>query len=150
MNQIKESGSDGLALQITEAARAAGMVEETNDGEASRRADVRVFAFDGVLLVVDLDRVPTEEIAELVASAARDTGSVYRAADSKIQIAGNGYQVQLPPAGDAGFELGDRAGTHTAPGVLVIAAGDGPRARDTARLAADLVEQHRSQVSTWC
>ena len=84
-----------------------------------------MFAFDGILLVADLDRVDDEAVAELVASATRDTGSIYRAMDSKIQIAGNGYQVQLPPAVDAGFELGDRAGYHPAPGLLVITAGDG-------------------------
>ena len=54
-NKIKRSG-DGLALQVTKPARAAGLVEKTDD-ELTRLADIRVFAFDGLLLVVDLDRI---------------------------------------------------------------------------------------------
>lgn len=146
MNRIKSSGVDGCSLQVTKEARTAGMVEEDNEGRAKRRADVRVFAFDGVLIIVDLDRVGDEEITELVTSAARDTKTIYRVGDSKIQIAGNGYQVQLPPAEDAGFEIGDRAGCHPAPGLMVITIGNGPRARDANRLAADLVEQRQGQV----
>ncbi len=148
MNQIKSSGSDGLALQVTKEARSAGMVEENSDGDATHRADVRVFAFDSVLVVFDLDHTDEEEVAELVASTARGTKTIYRAGDSKIQIAGNGYQVQLPPAEDAGFDIGDRAGCHPAPGVLVIAKGDGPRASQAGRLAADLVENRRAQVES--
>jgi len=146
MNRIKSSGVDGCALQVTKEARTAGMIEEDSEGRAKRRADVRVFAFDGVLIVVDLDNVRDEEITELVASTARDTKTIYRAGDSKIQIAGNGYQVQIPPAEDAGFEIGDRAGCHPAPGLLVITIANGPRARDASRLAADLVEHRRAQI----
>jgi len=107
-----------------------------------------MFAFDGVLLIVDLDRVDDEAIAELVASAAQDMGSIYRAADSKTQIGGKRYQVRHQPAGDAGFEPGDRAGTHTAPGVMVVTVGEVLQARSASRLAGDLVEQRRTLVGT--
>lgn len=53
-NSIKRSG-EGLALQITEDARSAGLVEENNEGEATRLAEVRVHSFDDLLLVVDRD-----------------------------------------------------------------------------------------------
>lgn len=138
MNRIKNSG-DGVALQITKAARSAGFVEETEDGNVTRRAEVRVFAVDGVLVVFDLERMSTAEISEIVISAASDTDSVYRAMDATVKRAGNGFQVQLLPATDAGFEVGDRAGTHPATGMVVIAKGDGPQARQASRLAADLV-----------
>jgi hypothetical protein len=62
-NKIKRSG-DGLALQVTKPARAAGLVEETDDVPA-RFADIRVFAFDGLLLVVDIDRITDENMVEL-------------------------------------------------------------------------------------
>ena len=92
MNRIKNSG-DGVALQITKAARSAGFVEETEDGDITRRAEVRVFAVDGVLLVFDLERMLTAEISEIVISAASDTDSLYRAMDATVKRAGNGFQV---------------------------------------------------------
>jgi hypothetical protein len=148
VNQIKRSGTEGVALQITKPARAAELVEETEDGTATYRADVRVYSFDHLLLVVDREKVSNEHIAELVASAARDTRSIHRAMDSTVHIAGNGYQVQLPPAADAGFSEGDRAPCHTARGVLVISKDDGTAAgADAARLARDLVTIRRDQLS---
>lgn len=146
MNAIKQSGADGLALQVTKPARAAGLVEEAGD-ETTYRADVRVWSFDHFLLVVDLDRVSETHCSELVVKAAKDSDSVYRAMDSKIQIAGNGYQVQLPPAEDAGFEVGDRAPCRPVPGVMGISLDDGTAAgREAARLGADLVSIRKSQV----
>jgi hypothetical protein len=129
-NTIKRSG-DGLALQVTQPARAAGLVEETDD-ELTRLADIRVFAFDGLLLVVDIDRITDENIVELATSAALDTVSIHRVADASLQIAGNGYQVQLPGAADAGFHVGDRAPCTSAPNLLVVAA------EESGRVAADI------------
>ena len=142
-NAIKQSG-EGLALQVTKPARAAGLVEENADGEPTRRAEVLVYGFDDTLLVVDVDRVSVGERAELVASAARDTKSIYRAGSASIQIAGNGYQVNLPPAEDAGFEEGDAAPVHPAPGVLVI----GTEERRMARLAGAAVRGAAAGNST--
>lgn len=141
-NNIKRSGADGLALQITEPARSAGLVEETNDGDPTYLADVRVHAFNDLLLVADrdTDRLKNEDVAQLVASAARDTKSVYRAGNSSVTIAGHGYQVQLPPAEDAGFYVGTSTQVKTAPGVLLIC-----RER-SARLADDLASIRRDQV----
>jgi hypothetical protein len=148
VNQIKESGTEGLALQITKPARAAELVEENSEGESTYRADVRVYAFDHLLLVVDVDKVPTRHTAELVASASRDTKSIYRAMDASVQIAGNGYQVQLPPARDAGFQEGDRAPCHTGRGILIITKDDGTSAAaDATRLARDIVTIRTEQVS---
>ncbi|WP_227379887.1 HVO_A0114 family putative DNA-binding protein [Haladaptatus halobius] len=106
-NKIKRSG-DGLALQVTKPARAAGLVEETDD-EPTRLANIRVFAFDGLLLVIDLDRITDENIVELATSAALDTVSIHRVTNASLQIAGNGYQVQLPGAVNAGFNVRDLA-----------------------------------------
>ncbi len=146
-NQIKHSGADGLALQVTEPARSAGLIEEDGDGTATYLAAVRVFAFDGLLLVVDLDAVSTADTVELVTAAARDTDSIYRAMDASVQIAGHGYQVQLPPADDAGFAEGDRAPCTPAPGILVISRDDGTTAGvEASRLAGDLVSIRNGQV----
>ena len=137
-NTIKRSG-DGLALQVTKPARAAGLVEETDD-ELTRLANIRVFAFDGLLLVVDIDRIDDENIVELATSAALDTVSIHRVTDASLQIAGNGYQVQLPGAADVGFHVGDRAPCTPAPNLLVIAA------EGSERVAADIVTIRREQV----
>lgn len=148
MNRIKRGGSEGLALQITKPARSAGLVEENDDGEATRLANVRVYAFDDLLLVVDIDRVDIVHIAELVTSATEDTESIYQAIDASVQISGHGYQVQLPPAQDAGFKKDDRTGTHPANGIIVISKGssDDGSAGDAARLGKDLVTIRQAQI----
>jgi hypothetical protein len=147
-NQIKSSGADGLALQVTKSARTAELVKENEEGEATYLADVRVFAFDQLLLVVDCETVPTEHTTELVVTAAQDTDSVYRAMDASVQIAGNGYQVQLPPAADAGFREGDTAPCQSARGVLVISRkGKTAEGAAGARLASDLVTIRTEQLS---
>lgn len=146
-NSLKNSG-DGLALQITKPARAAGLVEErdTPDGRTpTYRAETRVHAFAGLLLVVDTEKVSDDEEASLVAVAARDTQTAYRTMTATVQVAGNGYQLQLPPAGDAGLRKGDKPAVRTAPSALVIA-NDGVdgRVRPT-RVAEDLVTIRRDQ-----
>lgn len=138
-NSIKES-ADGLALQVTKPARQAGLVVEDADGNAKRLAGVYVYGFDGVLLVVDAEDVSAAHRADLVASAARDTDSVYRGAAASVATAGNGYQVQLPGCKAAGFTAGDRAPASAAPGVLVI--HDGTQAR----LVDDLTTQRQAQL----
>jgi hypothetical protein len=137
-NKIKRSG-DGLALQVTKPARAAGLVEEIDD-EPTRLANIRVFTFDGLLLVVDVDRITDENIVELATTAALDTVSIHRVTNASLQIAGNGYQVQLPGAADAGFHVGDRTPCTPAPNLLVIAA------EGSKRVAADIVKIRREQV----
>ncbi|GAA5049394.1 hypothetical protein ACFFQF_21125 [Haladaptatus pallidirubidus] len=137
-NNIKRLG-DGLALQVTKPARAAGLVEETDD-EPTRLANIRVFVFDGLLLVVDIDRITDENIVGLATSAALDTVSTHRVTNASLQTAGNGYQVQLPGAADAGFHVGDQAPCTPAPNLLVIAA------EGSERVAADIVTIRREQV----
>jgi hypothetical protein len=131
-NNIKKS-ADGLALQVTKDARAAGLVEEDTNGDATRLAGVYVYGFDNLLLVIDAERVTAADRAGLVASAARDTGSIHRGAASTIATAGNGYQVQLPGCKAAGFDVDDRAPVVPTSGVLVIHDGH------QRRLADDLV-----------
>lgn len=92
-----------MALQATKPARAAGLVEENSDSEPTRRAAVLVYAFDDMLLMIAVDRGPVADRADLVANAARDTRSIYRADRANIQIAGHGYQVNFLPAEDAGL-----------------------------------------------
>jgi hypothetical protein len=67
--------------------------------------------------------------------------------DASVQIAGNGYQVQLPPTADAGFQKGDTAPCQAARGVLVISQDDGTgKGADSARLAVNLVTIRNEQL----
>lgn len=151
-NSIKTVGG-GLALQVTREVRAAGLVEENPPENPSEddsppyptyRAEVRVHAFEDLLLVVDRDpdRLESADAAELVASVARDTKSAYDAAKTTVQIQGHGYQLQLPPAKDAGFRQGHTAPVATAPSVLAIH----EKSDDAARVAKDIIEHRRAQV----
>lgn len=102
-NRIKSSG-EGFALQVTKPARSAGLVEEDNEGNAPYLADIRVFAFSDLLLVIDIEAVSIDDMAELVVATAQDTNSIFRAMDATVQIAGHGYQIHTargPPNGDA-------------------------------------------------
>ena len=129
-NSIKSTGADAVALQVTREARDAGLVEEADD-DATRLAPVNVFAFDGLLLVVDRDRVDDRDVVELVTAAAQDAGSIDPGGRVQVTIRGEGYQVPLPGASEAGFDVGDAAPCATAPGVLLIhREGDGRLARD--------------------
>lgn len=118
-NSVKQSGG-GLALQVTREARSADLVTEDADGDATRLAGVYVYGFDGVLVVFDAERVGADDRAEIVASAARDTDSIHRGESASVEIAGNGYQVQLPGCRTAGFREGDAGHVATAPGLLVV------------------------------
>lgn len=140
-NDIKMTG-EGYSLQVTREAREAELVEERPDGDVRRLADVRVHAFEDLLLVVDVDRVDDEHEADLVEVATRETGTAYQAINATVTTAGNGYRVQLPPARDAGFREGDSAPAHPARGLLVIVPDD----RDGQLLARDFVTIRRDQV----
>lgn len=128
-NPIKESGG-GVALQVTGPARDAGLVRENADGEATRLSGVYVYGFDGLLVVVDAERVSTAERAEIVSTATEATESIHRGEAATVEIAGNGYQVQLPGAESAGFDVGDTAPVILSDGLLVIHDGDGARLGD--------------------
>lgn len=148
-NALKQSG-DGLALQITKPARAAGLIEETDDVDgktATYRAHTRIHAFAGLLLVVDTENVQDREEAELVAAAARDTKTAYRTGEATVQIAGHGYQLQLPTATDAELRKGDTPAVTTAPGVLIIASDDLDTEVRPTRVAEDLATIRHDQHS---
>lgn len=138
-NDIK-TASDGLALQVTKPARKAELVRENTDGDPTRLAEVYVYGVDDLLLVIDYGRVSASARAELVASAARDTKSLHQGGKASLSEAGNGYQVHLPGAHDAGFRLGDTAPVTATRGVLVI------HDPSTKRLADDLIAQAESIV----
>lgn len=143
-NAIKKSG-DGLALQITRLARAATLVAEDDNNTATRLARTRIHAFEGLLVAVDVDRVPDGDEADLVATAAADTNTAYRAVTAHIQIAGNGYQLQLPNAVDAGLREGDTPTITTAPGVLMIAHNETDTETNPVRVGKDLATIRREQ-----
>jgi hypothetical protein len=133
-NSIKSSGG-GLALQVTKPARKAELVTEDADGNAKRLADVLVYSFDSLLLVVDIDNVSVTNRADLVSTIASDTDSIHKGREASLEIAGNGYQVQLPGCRVGGFHEGTNAPTVTRPGVLVIHDGTANRlARDIATI----------------
>lgn len=140
-NQLTATG-DGLALQVTKPARSAGLVEEAADGDTTHRASVVAYGFDDSILVIDrdTDRVPMADRAELVALAARETESIHRGIDTRIQHSGNGYRVQVPTTG-TGFAAGDGLSCHAAPGLLVMAPLDAKV--DTRRL----LETRRTQAA---
>ena len=140
-NSIKQSAG-GLALQIMEEARKAGLVVENTEGNATRRAEIYVYGFDDLLLLVDSENVAVSDRAELVTAAAQDTRSIHRGGLATVEIAGNGYQVQLPGCRDAGFSLGDTAPVSVGDGVLVIHDGE------ESRLAGDLLTLRGEQVSS--
>jgi hypothetical protein len=116
-NSVKQSGQ-GPALWVTKQAQAADLAETTSkDGaEGVERwaylANVRVYGFDGALLVVDTEKMATNKIAELVASAAGDTDSIYLGASASIRTAGNGCMFSLPDLAPTGLEIGDTAPAH--------------------------------------
>ena len=139
-NSIKRSAG-GLALQITKPARQAELVVEDSDGTATRRAEAHIYGFDGLLLVVDSENVAMNHRAELVAAAAGDTASIHRGGRATVEIAGNGYQIQLPGCREAGFEVGDTAPVRAKKGVLMIHDGG------NSRLAGDLFTLRGEQVS---
>ena len=140
-NSIKKSAG-GLALQITKEARKAGLVVEDSEGTATRRAEVYVYGFDNLLLLIDSENVAVSHRAELGAAAARDSSSIHRGEVATVEIAGNGYQIQLPSCRDAGFEVGDSAPAAVGEGVIVVHNGS------KRRLAEDLLSIRTEQVSS--
>jgi hypothetical protein len=135
---IKEAGSGGLGLQVTKAARKAGLVEEDSDGDATRMASVTVYGFDDLLLVVDRDRVSMDARARLVKSALGDTKCIHLGTRASVKMGGDGYQVQLPGCTEAGFFEGDNATIVSCQGVLIIHDGSqGRLARDLKTLRED-------------
>lgn len=146
-NCIKESGVDGVALQITKPARSAGLIEETADDVTTKLANVRVFAFNHLLLVIDRERVDRQNTAELVIIATKYTKSIYQSMNATVQIAGNGYQVQLPPASDAGFEIDDDPACHPSQNLICISKDDGTSAAlDAVHAAREIVSKREDQV----
>lgn len=146
-NDIKKT-DDTPALQVTREARSADLAEESTDDDAegserwARLSDVRVYGFDGAVIVVDRERVDVDDVAELVATAARDTNSIYQGRDGSVRVAGNGCLVSLPGLEDTGIAVGDTAPAHPAPNMLVITEDT----RDGSRLAEDLKTIRREQV----
>lgn len=137
-NQIKKGGGDELRLQITGPARDAGLVLEDSEGNATELASVYVYSFDGLVLVVS-QSVDMGYRAGLVASAAGDTESMFGGYPATVAQAGNGYQVNLPGASEAGFRVGDNAPVVSAPDMLAI--HDGTQSR----VADDLATIRREQ-----
>ena len=136
----------GLAMQVTEAARAAGMVREDDDGNVQHRADrLYVYAFDDLCLVADATQVDSRERAELVTAAAGDTDSIHHGGTTTIADAGHGYKIYLPGADAAGFSVEDGytdVDVRSAPGVLFVSK------RTQARLVDDLATIRRNQTAS--
>lgn len=122
-NTLLES-SRGVVRNATKDLKTAGFVDLDSEGEPTRLAPTRVRAYDGLLVVLDRERVAAHEEADLDRVAAGGTDSAYQAINGSVQTSGNaGYKVQLPTAGDAGFQAGDSprsTARQTAPGVLCI------------------------------
>lgn len=145
-NSIKQSG-EGAALQVTKPARAADLAasksgeDYTGAERWARLADVRVYGFDELLLVFDRDRVDITEMAELVATTARDTKSIHLGSNASLRPAGNGCMVSLPGITEAGFHIGDTAAVHPGPNMLAIT-----KSSADIRIVADLLSIRRDQI----
>lgn len=138
-NKLKKSGG-GTAIQITKPARQAGMLKD-NNSENLRLAEVRIYSFDRLLVATDIERMNQKEISEIIIQAIEGTQTVFDAKKGRIQSAGNGYQLQLPPAEDAGFEIGDTLECQSAPGLLIFTGvGVNP-------IKSKLLETRRTQLS---
>jgi RNA polymerase subunit RPABC4/transcription elongation factor Spt4 len=135
-NSIKESGG-GLALQITGPARDAELVRENTEGKATWLAQVYVYGFEGLLVVIDSESVSPAERAEIVATAVQGSGGIYRGEVASVEPAGNGYQVQLPGAAEAGFDVGDTAPVILSSGLVVIHDGDRAKLADSVSVVRD-------------
>ena len=115
-NSIKRAHGDraDFALQITEPARRAGLVRDS--GETEQLAECYVAAVHGLLLVIDVT-VDDHKRTELIHAA---SDRLYRVVRSQIVPSGNGYQIGLPNARDAGFELGDDAPVAVGNRLLIV------------------------------
>jgi hypothetical protein len=142
-NSIKQIGG-APALQVTKPARAAGLVEEDSEGDVQYRADVLVHAVDDLLVVVDRDRVEAAARGKLIRRAIEYRDSTHRASFTQVQPKGHGYAIVLgQPAGDAGFEVGERAPVTPVQGALIINRMDAP---DITRVVSGLETLRRNQV----
>ena len=141
-NRLTDSG-DGVALQVTQPAQEAGLVDEESTDNSLSLATVCVYAFNNVLLVVDREEIDTQTVADLLAVTANDTKRIYRGIDASVQEVNDGVTVQLPPADVAGFTVGDVAVAHPAPNLLVIT----KRNPNGTQLAAEIVSMRRDQAA---
>lgn len=153
MAKIKYSGGSaandqarGLAIQMTKEAREASLIEESDDGDVTYRAPLRVYAFNHFFVFVDRNEVDDRYIAEIVSSAAKDTDSIYCAANTRVQPRGNGYQSQLPSIEETGLTEGDEVSLHTAEGVVCASKMKGPGSSQSARLAEDITQLRKEQT----
>jgi len=142
-HQGPKRAAGGLAIQVTVLARDNGFIREDEEGNVRHRAtEIYSYSFDGLILLVDTERVESPDRAELVAAAARDSGSIHYGGMTAISDAGNGYKVQLPGAVPAGFAHTDGgADVHTAggDGLLFV------YRQDQRRLVDDLMVVRREQ-----
>ncbi|WP_435175668.1 hypothetical protein [Halorussus sp. AFM4] len=152
-NSMKVVGDSGhLGLQVTRPVRDAGLVEELKPEERAEdenppypnyRAAIRIHAFDGLILILDRDRVAQSDAAELVAHAIEETQTVFSALNAIVSIMGQGYMVQLPNGSEAGFEEGDTAPVQVSPNILVIH----NESDESVELATELASMRETQVS---
>jgi hypothetical protein len=144
-NSIKKN-DETPALQVTKSARAAGLAEEASGDDLTGAdrweslANVRVYGFDSLMLVLNHEKMNRRDVAELVATAASDTGSIHKGLDASVRVAGNGCMVSLPGMYETGFRVGDTAPVHPAPDMLVV-----HDSGDRQRLATDLVTIRKQQ-----
>jgi len=115
-HQGPKRAAGGLAIQVTAVARDNGFIREDENGNVRHRAtELYAYSFDGLILVVDTERVEPFERADLVVVAAQDSESIHHGGTTAISDAGNGYKIQLPGAVPAGFAHTDgRADVHIA------------------------------------
>lgn len=79
------------------------------------------------------------ERAALVATATTVTDSIHRGDSASVEVAGNGYQVQLLGCRTAGLQERDNGHVVTAPDVLVVHDGTNRRLADN--LSTTRIEQ---------
>lgn len=138
------------AISATVQLRAAGLAEEVNDDDKTggekwkRLADVRVFGFDGLIIIFDRDEetLTDERVAEIVGQAVEYTNSAYLATDVKVRYAGNGCRVSLPVLKNTGMHVGDKPKILSSIDMVLIA----DNSPDRNRAAINLHSIRQSQV----
>lgn len=120
-NTLLESGGRYLMLTVTEAARSAGLVDESSEDEVTTRRRAKCFTFDDFVLYFSYDHAPVRDMIDVGFAVAKDTDSLHRVEDVKVMNRGPSYQLHIPGGQDAGFTEGEKVWFDGTDGLVAIA-----------------------------
>lgn len=137
--------SEGLALQATGCIQRAGLVNKsTTKDEIGAGRDVIVYGFDDALMIVDEDttHVYTGHRAELLSSAAEESGSIHFGQRSTVSCRDSEYLAHLSGCEAAGIYENNEVGMKAVDGVLFVFKPN----HEAAELISGLVKTRRRQI----